>query len=160
MWFDREWNYYWEKMSDEKYLDYKTDGYYKLKEYVEKNQFSEDEIEEILLRFSYLFLAGKRKDTFDLPGKVFPDYLARVCPEILAFTNEIHNKKPLLRFVWIFWKKDELQADDIFNSLEVDIKKYELLECDYGAIIIRVVDIFYEYEDLENTSFFSAKFKW
>lgn len=48
MWFDREWNYYWEKMSDEKYLDYKTDGYYKLKEYVEKNQFSEDEIEEIL----------------------------------------------------------------------------------------------------------------
>lgn len=154
MWFDREWNYYWEKMSDEKYLDYKTDGYYKLKEYVEKNQFSEDEIEEILLRFSYLFLAGKRKDTFDLPGKIFPDYLARVCPEILAFTNEIHNKKPLLRFVWIFWKKDELQADDIFNSLEVDIKKYELLECDYGAIIIRVVDIFYEYEDLENTSFF------
>ncbi len=47
-----------------------------------------------------------------------------------------------------------MQANDFFNSLEVDIKKYELLECDYGAIIIRIVDIFYENDDLENTSFF------
>lgn len=155
MWFDREWNYYWEKMSDEKYLDYRTDGYYKLKEYAEKNQFSEDEIEEILLRFSYLFLAGKRKDSHvDMPGTILPDYIANKCPEILAFTNEIRNRKPLLRFVWIFWKRNESQVDDIFDSLKIDIKKYELLECDYGAIIIRVVDIYYKYEDLENTSVF------
>ncbi len=109
-----------------------------------KNTLSEEEKEEVLLRFAGTFLRDKPNNDSVI------QFIAEKKPDILSFADLIHNRKPMLKFVWTFLKKDEQLIDEIFDELSFVPQKYEIqfFETD---LIIRIVNLEFSYMDLEHT---------
>jgi hypothetical protein len=109
-----------------------------------KSTLSVGEKEEVLLRFAATFLKEK------INNDPIIQFIAENMPDILSYEDFIHARKPMLKFVWTFLKKDEQLIDEIFDELNFKPQKYEI-QFSETDIIIRIVNLEYSYTDLEHT---------
>lgn len=129
-------------MRNEVDIDYtQLKPYQKLSEYLNerRNEYSENEIETILNKFARTFYYRTSFSPQDYTIEKILNYK----PEILSFYDMLKSTVPLLKFIWMFYKNDEKEVDNIFKKLELQTENAEI-ETDNSDIIIRIVKIPYE----------------
>lgn len=133
-------------------IDYsQTKQYQKLQEFLNKNKdvYTKAEIEEILDRFGRTYF--NKVVQYIKPNDAL-NYVFNSKPELLSFYDMIKSKTPILKFIWLFYKEDEQEVDNIFLTLNLQTEKDEILT-DKGSLIIRVVKIPYEPYDFSGGIF-------
>lgn len=126
-------------------------GYKKLEMYLKATDLSEKEKEVVLLQYGFAFVKQLNSKIED---KLI-NYITEKYPEILSCIDVIKLEKPLFKFIWTFYKKDEDLIDKIFNKLSLSYMKYDVIyeNNDYLIyIIISIVDCDFNDDVFHSTS--------
>lgn len=107
----------------DKIIKYKQyTGYLKLEEYLNTTDLTIKQKEVVLLHYGFAFLENLNSKIEDkLINYVIENY-----PEILSCIDIVQIEKPLFKFIWSFFKKDENLIDKIFDKLLFQYKKYNI----------------------------------
>lgn len=115
----------------------KYSGYKKLEKYLKTTDLSEREKEVVLLQYGFAFV---KQLSSKIEDKLI-NYITEYYPEILACMDVVKLHKPLYKFIWTFYKKDENLIDNIFDKLLFEFKKYEILYDGGEYLIYTIVSI-------------------